>query len=247
MSTLNDLDTGEAKIQDKDTVGSSFEVLDTNIYPFFVSEAFLEKAASGALGVHLTLTEKADGTGKILEKTLWIRSGDDKGNKSYYLDRDKVQQPLPGFVTADTLCYILTGKRLKEMKTTSMIAKVYDADEKKRVNTKVDMLKTLLKQPVYAAVEKQIVDKQIKNDAGKYVNSGQTREENEILKFFRAKDKKSATEIEADNAEPAAFYHTWLKSKKDKTRDRSSNKGKAAPAGAAAAAGVTAMFDEEDA
>ncbi len=243
MTQLGNLDTGTAVIEDKDVIGNNFSVIDTGIYPFFVEEAFLETSKSGALGVHLTLKENKDGSGKVLEQTVWVRSGDKKGNKSYYIDSNKQQQALPGFLLLESLCEILVGAKLKDMGTTKMAAMVYDADEKKRVTQQVDMLKSLCGKPIYVAVMKQTVDKQVKNDAGDYINTGETREDNDIAKFFRAADKKSATECLANNDEPAAFYHTWLKNWEGKVRNRSSSKGKAAPAGASGGTGVTAMFD----
>ena len=196
------------------------------------------------MGIHLTLKENADGTGKVLEDTIYVKSGKEKGGKSYYTDKNGQQQPLPGFLLIDTLCRILVGKALKEVPTTTMACEVYDSTEKKRVTQQVKMLKTLLKKPIYVAVLKQVVDKQVKGDDGKYVNTGETREDNEIVKFFRAKDKKSATECEANNDQPAAFFDTWKANWERKVRDRSSNKNKPAPTGASSGPGVTAMFDK---
>ena len=68
-NTLGNMDLGTAKVEDKDVVGNSFGVLDTDIYPFYINEAFIEPAKSGAVGIHLTLKEKKDGSGKVLEKT----------------------------------------------------------------------------------------------------------------------------------------------------------------------------------
>jgi len=241
MSLANS-DIGNAKVVDSYVVGNHYGTLETGIYPFFLEEAFIENAASGAVGIHLTFKEKKDGTGKVLENTVYIQSGNEKGNKSYYIDKQGVQQPLPGYTLIDSLCKILTGKPLKGMATATMAAEVYDYDEKKRVTTNVQMLKALLGKPIYVAVIKEIKDKTVKNDAGKYVAAGGTREGNEIVKFFRAKDKKTVTEIESNSDKDAAFYHTWAKEWTGKTRNRSSSKNTVAPAGATNSTSVDGMF-----
>jgi hypothetical protein len=52
------------------------------------------------------------------------------------------------------------------------------------------------------------VDKTKKNDAGVYEATGETRDENEIDKLFRAKDRMTTAEIRAQ-ADTAGFIDTW--------------------------------------
>ena len=247
-TTLSNMDLGTATVEDKDVVGNAYGVLDTDIYPFFINEAFIETAASGAVGIHLTLKEKKDGSGKVLEKTIYIQSGDEKGNKSYYEDKaTKKQIPLPGYTLMNSLCQILAGKDLKEMNTSPMAAEIYDSEQGKRVTSQVEMLKALIGKGVYVAVMKETVWKYAKNDAGKSFKTGETQEANDIVKFFRAKDKKSVTEIDANTDQPAAFFDTWLTNWKGKVRDRTGGKGKVvAPAGASDTTGAESIFDGDD-
>ena len=155
--------------------------------------------------------------------------------------------PLPGYTLMDSLCQLIANKSLKDMNTSPMAAEIYDADQKKRVTSQVEMLKALVGHPVYVAVMKETVWKYTKNEAGKSIKTGETQENNDIVKFFRAKDKKSVTERDANNDEPAAFFHTWLKNWKGKVRDRTGGKGKAAPpAGASDTTGVDSIFDGDD-
>ena len=71
------------------------------------------------------------------------------------------------------------------------------------------------------------VDKTKKNDAtGQYEPTGETREENEIDKLFRASDRMTTAEIRAKAAE-ASFAFTW----ETKNTGVTKNKSKGAPAG----------------
>ena len=78
--------------------------------------------------------------------------------------------------------------------------------------------------------------------------SGETRDENEIDKFFRASDRMTTAEIRAQATE-AVFASSWEKKWSGKTRDRSksvaSNGTAGAPAGVMAAASkkpTTSLF-----
>lgn len=239
MSLLSNIDTGTATIIDKDVIGATYAVMDSGIYPMFVREAFLKTAASGAVGVSLTLSENQDNTGKQLQKDIYISSGTKKGGKSFYIDPNGNPQPLPGYVIIDSLCEILTGKKLKSMKETPMAVQQYDREAGKRITTQVPMLKELLGKPVFVAVEKQLVDKQTRQNDGSYKPNGESRDENEIMKFFRAKDRLSISEILAKETDPVFFKKT-AEALKDKVRDRRTKV--ALPSGESANSS-TAMFD----
>lgn len=235
MSALKKIDTGKAKVKDEDLIGNSYGLLDTAIYPFIIKEAYVKTANSGAIGIHLLFTEKKDGTGQQFEKDVYITSGDEKGNKSYWTDKQGEDHALPGFLLIDSLVKLVINptKEISDIPTTKTATQIYDYDEKERVTIQVDMLKPLLNKPVYVAIQRQLVDKRQRNEStGKYVTVPGFREENDIMKFFRAKDKKTVTEVEANNADPASFFHTWNKKFAGNTRDRRSKDNRtAAPEG----------------
>ena len=247
MSALTGLDIGDTVVEDKDTIGSTFGVVETAIYPLIIHEAYVKVANSGALGVHLTLTQNVDGTGQTVEKDVYISSGTEKGGKSYWTDKDGENHPLPGYLFMDSLVQIIAGigKRIQDIPTTKMITQIYDFDAKERLDTEVDMLEPLMGKPIYVGIEKQLVDKRMKDEkTGKYVTAGGFREENELLKVWRAADKKSVDEIKADNDKPASFYHIWDKRFTGKTRDRRSkgNKVEAPVSAGEAKPGKSGMF-----
>ena len=224
MSLLSNLVTDETIANERDSVGSG-GVLDSALYNFNVALAYIAKSAGGALG--LTLHLKTD-AGRELRQTLWMTSGTAKGCKNYYEDKQGAKQYLPGFIHANALALLTTGKEISALDTETKVINAYSPEAKAEVPTKVEMVMDLLGKDIVAGVIRQTVDKTKKDDAGVYVPTGETRDENEIDKFFRAKDRMTTAEIRAQ-AEAPVFIETWEQKWAGKTRDRS--KG-AAPAGA---------------
>ena len=220
MSLLNNVAT-DSSIQDEtDSVGGG-GVLESGLYPMKVTMAYLEKSAGGALAVSLHL-EGVNG-GQTRQK-LWVASGDAKGNKNYYETQQGEKRYLPGFNNANALCLLTVGKELGQMTTEEKLVKIYSFDAGAEVPTKVEVLTDLIGQEILTGLQKQIVDKRVKADDGSYQPTGETREENEIDKFFRASDRMTTAEIRAEATE-AAFAETWENKWTGNTRDRSSKGG----------------------
>lgn len=237
MSLLANMTTDDSINDDKDFVGGG-GILETALYLMEVDMAYLDKKDSGALFVNLTL--KSD-DGRTYKENLCIASGDAKGNKNYY-EKDGQKNYLPGFNHINNLCLLTVGKNLAELSEPETKAVgVYNFDLKKDVLTQVPVLVDLLGQRAVFGIEKQVVDKQAKGDDGKYHNTGETRETNEIDKIFRERDHMTTAEIRAEATEPT-FYATWEQRKAGKTRMKAtaSNDANGGAAGAPkAAAGST--------
>ena len=78
-----------------------------------------------------------------------------------------------------------------------------------------------------------IVDKSVKNDAGAYVPTGETREQNELSKVF---NEDGLTQLEKDSgATEAKFKAAWIAQYGDKKINKAKGAGSGAKAG-----GVTA-------
>ena len=205
MSLLANLATDSTIADEKDSIGGSGP-LDSGLYNCTVSMAHINKASSGALGLVLTLKTSDN---KEVRQTLWMTSGTAKGSKNYYEDKNGEKHYLPGFIAANALSLLTVGKEISELDTEKKVVKVYSADAKAEVPTQVDMLTDLIGQEIITAVIKQVVDKTRKNEATKqYEPTGETKEENEIDKFFRARDKMTVAEIKAQ-AEAPIFYGAW--------------------------------------
>jgi len=225
MSILSALATDSSIAIEKDSVGGT-SILESGLYPCKVNMAYINKAASGALGLVLNL--KAT-DGHEVRQTLWMTSGTQKGGKNYY-ERDGEKHFLPGFNHANGLCLLTLGKEVSQMETETKVVKVYSPEQKAEVPTKVEVLTDLLGQEILVGLLKQTVDKTKKNDAGFYMPTGETRDENEIDKLFRATDRMTTAEIRAQAPE-ASFAQAWETRWSGKTR----NKAKGASASGAVA------------
>ena len=223
MNMLATLATDSSIADEKDSVGGGFSILDSNTYGFKIELAYLTKASSGALALNVSLKTDDD---RELRQQFWMTSGTAKGGKNYY-EKDGEKHYLPGFIAANALCLLTVGKEISALDTEEKVIKLWSSEAKAEVPTKVAMLVDLLGQEIVAGVVKQTVDKNIKNEAtGEYVPTGETREENEIDKFFRARDNKTTSEIRA-GVEEAVFIGQW----KAKWAGKVKNKAKGAAAG----------------
>jgi hypothetical protein len=225
------IDDGVKVAEDKDTLGGGNKVFESGLHRFKIGMAYVDKSKGGAMGLFLTLVAEDESE---LKQTLWMTSGDAKGNKPYYT-KDNENFPLPGFSQANSLAALTTGKEMKDQDLEEKLIKLYNFEAKAEIPTKVQVCMELLGKEVIAGVIKQLVDKTKKDDStGDYAATGETREENEIDKFFCARDgfeNFTTTEIKAKQAEPT-FYAEWAKKHTGKTRDRSKGVAAAGTAGA---------------
>lgn len=218
----------------KDSVGGGYGPWDSDIYQTTVEMAYMEKANSGALGVHLTLK---NAEGQTSRQIVYVTTGDSKGNRNYS-ERDGEKSYLPGFVLMNSLAVLTLNKELSQLTTEKKVIKVYSFEARSEVPAEKEVLVELLGKPVYSAVQKQIVDKKAKGDDGQYHPTGETREVNEIDKFFRASDRMTSAEILA-GTETATFYDTWLAKWKGQVRDRAKGIAGGAAGAPPAAAGTS--------
>lgn len=230
MSLLKNLATDESIANEKDSIGGG-GVLESGLYPAKVTLAYVTKSSGGATG--LVLKAKTS-EGRDINQTLWMTSGTAKGAKNFY-EKDGVKSYLPGFIAANALALLTTSKDISELDTETKVVNVYSSEAKAEVPTKVEMVVDLLGKDIVIGLIKQTVDKNVKNDAGLYVASGETRDENEIDKFFRAEDHMTTAEIRAAANEPV-FYGTWADKWNGKVRNKAKGAGTAGTAGAPKAA-----------
>ena len=232
MNMLANLTTDESIANERDSVGGNGPV-ESGLYQTTISAAYVGKASSGAMSLVLHL-KTADG--KEVRQTLWMTSGSAKGGKNYY-EKDGEKHYLPGFLHANSVALLTVGKEISAIETEEKVIKLYSAEAKAEVPTKVQMCTELLGKEILVGIIKQTVPKTKKNEAGEYVPTGETRDENEIDKFFRARDRMTTAEIRAE-ATTAAFADTWATKWTGKTKDRT--KGTNASAGTAGAPGTAA-------
>ena len=228
-----------------DSLGGVFMV-DSGVYNFIIEVAYLNKSSGGAVALNMHLK---DGN-TMLRQTVYITSGDKKGNKPTYTDKKTGEEKyLPGRNQINELCKIVTGnpKGIDGLSDPEeKIIKLYNFDARKEVDTKVEMVMDLVGQPVTLGIQKIIENKSVKNDSGAYVKTNDKREINEIAKIFRAADGLSMAEIDKGATE-SLFKADWAKKNTGVSRDKfeavAGAPAGAAPVAAGAAAVAAKLFD----
>ena len=220
---FNDLKTDDTVVSDGDSIGGKFNTLDSSLYECTIKLAYGSISKGGARALNLVL-ETAEN--KELKRPLWVTSGKAKGCLNYYVNsKTKVKKYLPGYESANDLCLMTLNKRLNQTSTESKHIMLYDFAQGKEVATEVKMITDLIGKKIIAGVIKQTTDKNIKDEAsGEYVPSGETREENEIDKFFHFPTGLTVTEATAKMTEPK-FKNTWAKTWNGVARDKTTKTG----------------------
>lgn len=218
MSLLSGVVVGaDVDSTEQDTLGGG-SLLKTNIYSGKIDAAWLSASEKGALALNLLVT--------VAGKTLRQQTFFTNVNKSvtYEDKKTKEKKALPGYLFACALTKLITGKTVEKLPTEQRVISLYDYKQKKEVPTKIEALPDLHGAAVLVAVEEQIVDKTAKVGT-EYKPTGETRKQNEIVKFFDAATKKTSTEL-AGNAD-AVFHDKWLAEKAEKVIDKESKESKA--------------------
>lgn len=226
MSLLDNLRTHEGIATETDSLGSG-GILNTGVYPLTIKFAYMSTSATGAIALNI---EAETATNQSIKQAIYMTSGTAKGGKNTYTDKNGKEQYLPGFLLAKSVAMLVANKEIVDLDLEEKTIKLWSYDSKSEEPTKVQMFTELTGKPILAAIERQIVDKNVKNDAGAYVPSGETREQNEIVKFARAEDHFTVAELSAKAVEPSHMAD-WHEKNKDKVK----NKAKGVAAGNAGA------------
>jgi hypothetical protein len=207
-----------------------FTVLDSGLYDCKIMKAFITKSAKKATAVNLTLKTS---DGKTFNQQLWVTSNEDKGCKNYYEGKNKEKHYLPGFNMANAICLLAAKTAIGDMSTEPGVEEVYGE------KTKVDTIVGLAGLDITLGIIRQRVNKRVKNDNDEYVDSPETRDENEIDKVFRATDGLTVPEIRGGLTE-AKFKEQWDEKWTGELRDRSKNTSGAAEGAPQQAVGTDA-------
>ena len=233
MSLLKNLATDKSIADERDSIGGG-GALESGLYPAVINLAYVTTSQGGATG--LVLQAKTD-QGRDIKQTLWMTSGTAKGAKNYY-EKDGKKSYLPGFIAANALARLTVEKDISELETETKVVNVYNKDAKAEVPTKVECITDLHGKEVIFGLIKNKVDKTVKNETtGVYEPTGETREENEVDKFFRASDRMTTSEIRAA-ANEATFAETWANKWTGQVRDKAKGAAAGGTAGAPKAAGT---------
>lgn len=206
---LNNIKTDNAVNTEESDILGGGGLLPTDIYGSKVALVYMTESKNGALGVVLHLKTSK---GQDLRQTVYITNR----QKEMFYTKDGEKRALPGFLLMNSLALLTVGKELTTLDTEEKTVMVYDYDAKKELPTQVQVISELMGEEIYAAVELQTVDKTALASNGSYQPTGETRQQNEIVKFFRASDKKTVSEIQAK--EEAKFYDSWIEKNQGKEK-----------------------------
>ena len=195
--------------------GGSF-LWDTNVYKCIVDMAYFDQSAGGAHSLNLTLLNS---DGKQLKHRLWFTN---KKEEVHYLNtRTGEKAYLPGYVSANNLALIITGEDINELfdKSEKKMVNVYDFKDKKEKPTEKDVATSLLGKQVKAAIQLQTVNKMAQGDNGKWVNTEETKDENDIKEFYFEDSDLTVVE-KSKGATEALMMPKWIKRNEGKKINR---------------------------
>lgn len=224
MTILAALATDNSIEVDGDVLGGATRIEETNVYDCTIELAYLRTANSGALALEVHM--KTDG-GANVRQTFWMTSGSAKGGKNFYMDKEGKKRYLPGFIAANDLALLAANTEIGAINPDEKVVKLYDYAAKEEVPTKVQMFSELVGKKVKAGIQIVIEDKNVKNDAGEYVPSGETREVLDVSKFFYHETGVTVAEAKAGVKE-GEFIHRWIDKNQGSKYDKST-KGATAP------------------
>lgn len=215
MNMLANLTYDENISHETDSTGGYF-VFDSDLYAATVKCAYLQKAKSGALGLHLVFNINDN----EYKETLYVSN---RNGENFYKDKQGNKHYLIGFNHADALAAFTCKKPLSALETENKVVKLYNYETKSEVPTEVPMITEMLGKPVKLGIIKKKEFKQAKDSDGNYVDTDETREINNIDKVFRDSDNKTTAELRAKVGE-AEFYKNWLSKWQGVVKDTTGNK-----------------------
>jgi hypothetical protein len=195
-----------------DTLGVAY-TKDTGLYPCIVDMAYLGKSAKGAMSLNLHLRLASDNS--IIRQTLWVTSGDAKGNRNFYINNGK-KFLLPGMQLADQIAHITTGQELGDLTPEPKTIKLWDRDAQAEKPTEVPVLTEMLNKKLVIGLLKIRKNRREQNAEGEYVPVRAERIYNEIDKVFH---ESGHSVTEKETGVEAEFHQQWASKYGDRMVD----------------------------
>lgn len=232
-----------------DYVPGKFKLFDTDIYSATIKAAYLTNSnKSKAQAMNLILTVD----GSEVTQQIWMSNG--QGGVTYKDKKTGKDTPLPGFNAMNALAMLATGKELGELDVEDRTLNLYDYDAKAEVPTSVPCYVDLHGVEIQIALQRQTVDKtkEKAKGSGVYETTGETRDINEVVKYFPGSAQITISELkkfieglganwaetiqEGDllkairkyGEEPGSYATNWLKSNRGQVYNKAKGAKKAA-------------------
>lgn len=176
---------------EEDRIGGGYSVKPTGIYSATIKAAYIQNSNSPDAKSQ-AIVFVLDVEGDEIRDTQWFKNR--KGEVTYTKDGKK--HNLPGYNAIAACANLVVGKALSDLDTEEKTLKVYDYEAKKEVNKEFTCFVEFHGEKVDIALQHQIVDKQ-KKEGNEYVNTGETRDENVVVKYLVPESRQTISEIVA--------------------------------------------------
>ena len=164
--------------------------LPTDIYKGTVKAAYLQKSASSeAMSVNFLI----DVNGHEIRSRTWTTNR--TGGVTYKDKKSGEDVNLPGYNLIASAALMGLGIELHKLEVEERTLKLYDFTAGKEVNQAVNCFVEFHGQEITFGLQEQTVDKTKDDGTGKYVPTGETRTENEIVKFYANEPRVTGSEL----------------------------------------------------
>ena len=204
----------DIKLKETSLGGGSY-LWDSGVYKAIIDMAYFDQSKGGAHSLNVTLLGEDN---KKLKQTIWFTN---RKEEVHFVNQKGEKDYLPGYTLANNLSLIITGEDVNEAfdKSEKKMVNVYDFNEKKEKPTEKSVATSLLGKPVKVAILKQTVNKRVNDGSGNYVDSAETRDENQIKEFYFADSDLTVVE-KAKDAKEALMMPKWAERNTGKTLNR---------------------------
>lgn len=201
--------------EQQDRVGGEGYLLDSGVYDAKVKLAYVTNSTTSKSKCIVTVL---DVNGVEITERTWIFSG--SGEATY--ERNGKKRMLPGYEAMNDLSLVATGHTLKDQEIQEKTIKVWDNESKREVDKSMPVLVNLLDKPVTIGLLRSIENKQAKSSSGKYEDTNEKKEFNEVDKYFHTETRKTVVELmkKVNLPEEDMFISLWSKKNTGEVRNR---------------------------
>lgn len=206
MSLFKNMKKVDEAKGDTDSLGGG-GLFDSGLVDFTIESAFITESKGGATMFNIHLVDENKKVARFNECIVG------KTGKNTY-ERDGTTYYLPGWNVINAITRLSIDKELFDFDdedTEEKTIKLWNGKERKEMPTKVNMITELVGAPITIGILRQIVDKTQDDGNGKWVPTGETREENAIGKVFHTDTGFTVQELESgvtEDDEPE-FRNKW--------------------------------------
>lgn len=212
MSLFSNLERKSNVEKPKDTLGGGFQTLPSDVYDAVISMAYVSQSTGGAQYIEFEFKLPE---GKIHKETVYVTSGDAKGNKFTY-EKNGKEFYLPGYILADEICAVASEQLLSQQDSDIRLVEVYDFDKKQKVQKEYPVLIDLIGKKLKLGIL-EIKENKKEKIGGTWKNTNEFRNSNNINKVF---NEDGLTTIQLmDGETETSFMDSWLEKNKGNVKN----------------------------